>query len=93
LQHEYKKTHGIKESANVKALLSPMSRLSMPAGVLLIQISRVINSQNRQFPASVKPLNNCCLISWTYPTIVHTQKYSPLTRRSIYYWHAGWPTV
>jgi hypothetical protein len=58
-----KKSQDIKESANVKSGLSPMSRLSMPAAVLLFQLSRVINSQNRQFLASVKPLNNCSLIS------------------------------
>jgi len=65
----------------------------MPAAVLLIQLPRVINSQNRRFPAYVKPLNNCSLISWTYPTTFHAQKFSPWTRGSIYYWHAAWPTL
>jgi len=70
-----------------------MSHLSMPAALLLIQLSRVKNSQNRQFLACVKPLNNCSLISWTYPDTFHTQKHSSWTRGSSYYWHAGWPIL
>jgi len=87
------KKQSIKEIANVNARPSPMSRLSMPASGLLIQLFNVINSQNRQFLAHVKPLHNCCLISWTYPNTFHTPKHSSWTSGSIYYRHAGWPIV